>query len=408
MPTNSVDLSYAMGLKPDAGIKYFESKGYTIGFNWYDVEARAHDTAFTVAGILKQDILGDIRTALQKALEDGTTLADVKKNLIPLLEQKGWLGKRLVADSDGVLEGRQLMPRRLDGIFQNNMQAAYNAGRYVEQLKNKAARPYLERIGILDHRIRPTHYALHGFVAHIDDPIWQIIYTPDGFRCRCRVRSRSAADVGRLGLMVQSSEGRIVEVEQPWGKNETRMVKAFKKPDGSLYVPDAGFGHNPGSGYLAALGQNLLDKGARGNPYLASIAVHETFKNGALLDALSSDVKQFVSNVLLNKKATGAQRQIGALPVELIGGLSTRSPAIITLKDDAILKTRNNVELLIDLPRLILRPDAILKNNDQLIYVVTHNKTRFNVALTQAQSTNLIESITPFNASDSELVWGVL
>ncbi|MEX0633427.1 hypothetical protein M8494_20710 [Serratia ureilytica] len=27
-----------------------------------------------------------------------------------------------------------------------------------------------------------------------------------------------------------------------------------------LYTPDAGFGHNPGQGNLAALGQRLMDK----------------------------------------------------------------------------------------------------------------------------------------------------
>ena len=53
---DSVDLSYAIGLKPAQAIEYFQSKGYNIGFNWHEVEARAHATAFTVAGILRQDI----------------------------------------------------------------------------------------------------------------------------------------------------------------------------------------------------------------------------------------------------------------------------------------------------------------------------------------------------------------
>ena len=120
MPANnSVDLRHAIGLPPDEAIAYFESKGYTFGFNWHDVEASAHANAFTVAGVLKQDVLEDIRKALSVSLKDGGTLADFQKNLIPTLEQKGWMGKGLVADADGVLQGKQLTPRRLETIFSN-------------------------------------------------------------------------------------------------------------------------------------------------------------------------------------------------------------------------------------------------------------------------------------------------
>lgn len=39
MPTaDDVDLGYAYTLKPEEAIKYFESKGYVIGFRWHDVK----------------------------------------------------------------------------------------------------------------------------------------------------------------------------------------------------------------------------------------------------------------------------------------------------------------------------------------------------------------------------------
>ncbi|HCN4889337.1 TPA: phage head morphogenesis protein, partial [Escherichia coli] len=38
MPTaDDVDLGYAYTLKPEEAIRYFESKGYVIGFRWHDV-----------------------------------------------------------------------------------------------------------------------------------------------------------------------------------------------------------------------------------------------------------------------------------------------------------------------------------------------------------------------------------
>ncbi|ELW9228602.1 phage head morphogenesis protein, partial [Morganella morganii] len=109
----TVDLRYAIGLPPAEAIAYFESKGYAIGFNYHDVEAQAHAKAFTVAGVLKLDVLQDIRQALTESLKNGETYRDFERRLTPLLEQKGWLGKGLVADPDtGELHGKRLTPRR--------------------------------------------------------------------------------------------------------------------------------------------------------------------------------------------------------------------------------------------------------------------------------------------------------
>ncbi|HCR3209761.1 TPA: minor capsid protein [Morganella morganii] len=245
----TVDLRYAIGLPPAEAIAYFESKGYAIGFNYHDVEAQAHAKAFTVAGVLKLDVLQDIRQALTESLKNGETYRDFERRLTPLLEQKGWLGKGLVADPDtGELHGKRLTPRRLNTIFQTNMQSSYMAGRYKQQMENTDDRPYLERVGVMDNHIRPAHAALNGFIARYDDPIWSVIYPPDGYHCRCRVRARSEADVERLGLTVQSTDHTRVEVEQEYGvPGKTRTVTGFRNPkDGQIYVPDPGFGFNPG------------------------------------------------------------------------------------------------------------------------------------------------------------------
>jgi SPP1 gp7 family putative phage head morphogenesis protein len=250
MPTpDKINLGFVIGLPPKEAIAYFERKGYAIGFNWHDVEAQAHARAFTVAGVLKLDVLADIRSELQKSLETGQTFHDFKRELLPVLERKGWLGKGLIADLDtGELQGKRLTPRRLDTIFKTNMQSAYMAGRYQQQMDNVDERPYWERVGIMDTRTRPSHAALNGFIARYDDPIWQSIYPPDGYGCRCRVRTRSAADVERLDLMVQSTEGRRVDVQQEYGvPGETRPVLGFENPmTDKVYTPDPGFGFNPG------------------------------------------------------------------------------------------------------------------------------------------------------------------
>lgn len=51
----------------------------------------------------------------------------------------------------------------------------------------------------------------------------------------------------KYGLTVQSSEGRLVEVEQEYGQpGQTIRTMGLKMPDGSVYTADPGFGFNPG------------------------------------------------------------------------------------------------------------------------------------------------------------------
>lgn len=248
--SDDIDLGYAYTLAPEEAIEYFKSKGYVIGFNVHDVEAVAHAKAFTVAGVLKLDVLADIRDGLQSVLDNGDTYREFKNGLLPLLEQKGWIGKGLVADPEtGELQGKQLTPRRLETIFDTNIQSSYGAGRWKQQMANIKDRPYLERVAVMDTHTRPKHAALNGFTAPADDPVWEFFYTPDGYGCRCRIRSRSQSDVDKLGLQVQSSADRLVEVQQEYGepgKTRTRTVMGLKMPDGSVYTADPGFGFNPG------------------------------------------------------------------------------------------------------------------------------------------------------------------
>lgn len=246
----AVDLAHAIGLPPEKAIAYFESKGYKIGFRWQDVAAETHARAFTVAGVMKVDVLQDIRQALATSLEKGTTLAEFKRQLTPILERKGWLGKGMIVDQDtGEIEGKRLTPRRLDTIFQTNMQSAYMAGRYASQLEAVDTHPYWEYVAVLDSRTRPAHRALAGSVYRYDDPFWQTFYPPNGYRCRCRVRTRTQGYVDRNDVPVRSSAGRLEEVDQPVGRDgQTQPAIAYKDPaTGKTVLPDPGFGSNPGA-----------------------------------------------------------------------------------------------------------------------------------------------------------------
>ncbi|WP_375591725.1 PBECR2 nuclease fold domain-containing protein [Chitiniphilus eburneus] len=246
------DLGFAIGLEPAAAVEYFRSKGYAIGFRWQDIAAEAHARAFTVAGVLKIDVLQDVRAELARVLASGGTLADFQKGLQPLLEAKGWWAKdgdptRIIDHATGELAGKRLTPRRLETIFRTNVQSAYAAGRYRDQVANAAARPWWEYVAILDNRTRPRHRAMSGRIFRYDDPIWSWLYPPNGFRCRCRVRARSERDISHYGLQTSSSEGRLESAEQVIDRHgNTRPAPVYRDPAGESFMADAGFAHNPG------------------------------------------------------------------------------------------------------------------------------------------------------------------
>ena len=210
MPRNSVDLSYAIGLPHEEAIRYFEQKGYAIGFNYHEVWAQAHARAFTVAGVLKLDVLTDIQNALKEALKNGQTLRQFEKSLLPVLTQKGWIGNGLVADQQtGELQGKQLPPRRMETIFRTNMQSSYMAGRYQTMQANVDDRPYWQYWAIMDKRTRPAHAMMNGRVFRADDPIWGTIYPPNGYRCRCSVRAFNQGDLDKRNLAVKIGRAHV-------------------------------------------------------------------------------------------------------------------------------------------------------------------------------------------------------
>ncbi len=250
----AADLYYAIGLPPAKAIAYLKSKGYAITWNWDELWQRAHAKAFTVAGVMQQDVLQDIREALDDALANGKTFTSFEDDLKPILQRKGWWGFLSQTDKEtGEMFGKGLDPYRLKIIYQTNMQTAYMAGRYKSQIDNVQFRPYWEYVAILDGRTRPTHRALDGKIFRSDDPFWDSFYPPNGFNCRCRVRARSQDDMDEKNLYLSNSAGKLEDVELTVSKRsgKTATVTGYRDQiTKKLTTPDVGWSYNPGKAWL--------------------------------------------------------------------------------------------------------------------------------------------------------------
>lgn len=246
------NLGLAMGLPPERAVEYFRSKGYELSWNWHDLDGLAHARAFTVAKAMRLEILHDIRQAVDRALVEGQTLAQFRRDLEPRLKARGWWGRQIIVDSQGNAQRVELgSPWRLKTIYQTNMQTAFMAGRYQEFVANAARRPYWQYIAVMDDKTRPSHRSLHQAVFRWDDPFWKSFYPPNGFNCRCRVRALSERDLQRFGLKVRDSTRQLGErwvVEQSSGV--TMPVATYRGPGMARAVsPDMGWSYNPGEAW---------------------------------------------------------------------------------------------------------------------------------------------------------------
>lgn len=165
----------------------------------------AASQAFTVSSIASADILQELHGEVLKAIESGSTFYEFREGIDALMEKLGWEG---------------MSPYRLDNIFRTNVQTAYNVGRYKQMKAIANRRPYWEYDAVNDSRTRPSHLAHDGKVYHNTHPFWDTWMPPNGYRCRCRVNSLSAEEMGAEGL-----------------KEETQ---------GTDLKPDEGFAFNPG------------------------------------------------------------------------------------------------------------------------------------------------------------------
>jgi len=227
-------------------LAYFKSKGFSAAldrFSWKDVWGIEHDNAFTVAKAMRDDILADIREAMTKALEEGATFEEFRKELAPLLEKKGWWGKGTMVDpKTGLLEDVQLgSTRRLEIIYDTNLRTAHSAGRWARAQRNKALMPFFTYIQIDRESKREAHEPFHGVTLPVDHVFWTTHWAPNGWKCGCLVRQISRRVMERDGLAL-TDESAVEEISKTEPYTNNRTGETVQVPVGI----DPGFERNPG------------------------------------------------------------------------------------------------------------------------------------------------------------------
>jgi SPP1 gp7 family putative phage head morphogenesis protein len=155
-------------------------------FRALDVNAKR--AAFTVAKLQSTALLGRVQKALIDDVREGGTLQQFRAK---------------VADAvDGVLS-----PSQVETVYRSQLGLAQAAGQraVISNPMVADAFPYVMWVATRDTRVRETHLEMerHGqngsAVYRRDDPIWNELWAPAEWNCRCAIISLSLEDAARHG-----------------------------------------------------------------------------------------------------------------------------------------------------------------------------------------------------------------
>lgn len=177
-------LSLSFDLPFEEAIAAAKARKVILPADYYTRAASARRAATTVSDITALDQVQAVIDSLNEALASGRAFGEWQREA----EARDW----------------KLPPGRLETVFRTNVQTAYASGHWKAFQENKARRPFLMWSAINDSRVRPTHLAMDGYVAAIDDPIWRVWHPPAGYNCRCSQISLTEAQARARGLGRQS------------------------------------------------------------------------------------------------------------------------------------------------------------------------------------------------------------
>lgn len=175
----------------------FNGKTLLTAESYLDVKAYEHALAFTVSGLMDEDLLKDVRDAMASAMKNGTDFREFKRTLKPYLMAKGWLSETLDDGTQRLVVGSN---RRLRTIYSTNLQSAYSAGQWSRIQQTKEFLPYLQYMKSVSENPRLSHKRYYGLCRPADDTIWQYIMPSNGWGCKCWVKQLTRRQAEKVGI----------------------------------------------------------------------------------------------------------------------------------------------------------------------------------------------------------------
>lgn len=264
--------------------EHFKGKITLTQKEFKELVAQSKNEAFAVASVNNKKQLAIIKQALDDSMNTG------EKHF-----------KELVKDTLGA---DRLKEHHLSTIYRTNLFSSYSRANYEAYTQIQESFPYLMYDAVGDGRTRAAHLALDNKIFKADDEIWDKIYPPNGYNCRCQVIPLTSEKAKELGIS---------------------NSKDYNSPK---FAPDDGWNYHSGKSIKppsAIKPFNVLEN-------------QQTYKDFSLPNILSAYAMSFKDKLITNKThtmltdATGANIFIpaGEIRLNLIEDILT-NPAEIWL-----------------------------------------------------------------------------
>lgn len=320
MPESRITGTFARPFDEQA--EFFRKKLNLPSTRWDDILKEQHDRAFIVAGAMKADLVADLRSAIGRAIAQGTTLQAFRGEFDGIVKRHGWTGWT----GEGTPQG---VAWRTKVIYTTNLRTSYQAGRWAQMTDPDvvAARPYWRYVHRSVEHPRLNHKAWHNTVLPAGDPWFNAHYPPNGWGCKCGIETLGARGLKRLGKTGPDpapDDGTV-----PYTVPATGQV--IQLPTGVQYGWDYAPGKAAAETALAARQNRLetLDNAiARANvAALVESAVFARFFAGGMAGEFPVAVLPYADRAVL-----GAESNVVLLSQESLAGHLAKHPEI-TLGD---------------------------------------------------------------------------
>ncbi len=301
------------GTKPfQEQVDFFRRKLSLGTRGWTDIWQAQHDHAFMVAGAMKADLLEDLRRAVDKAISQGTTLEQFRNDFDAIVQKYGW----------GYKGGRNWRTRV---IYETNLRTSYQAGRYKQMKDIAHRRPYWQyKHSNYVRDPRPEHLSWDGIILRHDDPWWDTHYPPNGWGCRCTVRTLAERDLKKLGKAGPDTAPPVKWQQHIVGKRSgnPQLVRA---PVGI----DPGWAYAPGQSRWRMNALNAhLKKGLALPPPVAGSMITDTLGRDRALSLLLDDFARWVDEIADKRRGSNTHQVVGALSPEALSALEQMGVAV--------------------------------------------------------------------------------
>lgn len=270
------DRDIKAGPLPADVLAFWRAKKIKPAFDYRDTWNTEHSIAFSVAKVMRADVLGALQGELDRAVEQGVPFKAFAKDIRPRMQALGWWAPHDVTDPETGKVSRVNPPQRLKTIFDTNLRTSRQAAQWDRIQRNKRSRPYLLYFVGPSERHREQHLAWHGIMLPVDDPFWETHMPSNGWGCKCGTRTvsnREADELAKDGVLAPDAEPELDDDGNPTGHLVNRRVQVQrvapeivlrpwvnKRTGVTEFVPlgiDPGFQHRPGEGRKRFLDEAL-------------------------------------------------------------------------------------------------------------------------------------------------------